>query len=149
MPVSKKRLSFCVKKNQNSEVAMHSIFICCLLLASVAFAAEKYYYDGEKKVSLKPLESLVRSQSSLEFYELESGAKVGVGSGILVWFETLENKEDYLKEFGLSVAKQMGAKLHLLRVSDKSKTIETANALHQKEDIRFAHPDFYHTRELR
>ncbi len=119
------------------------------MINMMAFGAQKYYYNGEKRVVLKPIQTLLRSEGSVDFYELESGARVGVSDGILVWFESDENIQKYLKEFDAVIEKKIDAHLYLFRVVEKSQTIDVANALHQKEDVRFAHPDFLRSRELR
>lgn len=128
---------------------MRLLFLVYFMVAAMAFGAENFYYDGEKKVLLKQVQTQLRSNVGVQFYELESGVRVGVSDGILVWFESDENLEDYLKEFDAVAEKRIDANLYLLRVRDKSQTIESANLLHQKEDVRFAHPDFLRSRELR
>jgi len=126
------------------------IFTFLLFVLSFIDADTKvYYYDGEKKITLKPLQSLQRSYGEYDFYEDQKGKRVGVAKGILVAFRDEKNLQTYLLEFDASIKKYLGSGIYLLELKDKTKTIDAANALHEKEDVLFAHPDFLRQRKLR
>ena len=116
-------------------------------------SAKEHYYKNEKKVTLKPIPSLLRSENGVDFYEDEKGFKMGVSNRLLVQFkECFKESSDlqkYLLEFNAVVEKRLGGNLYLLKLSNKNATIDVANALHQKEDVVFAHPDFLKRRLLR
>ena len=119
--------------------------LCILLFAG----DEQFYYDGNEKMSLKPLPTLVRSNTSVEYYEDARGKKVGVSNTLLAQFKRSENLQRYLREFGASVQKDFGGNLFLIAVPNAAETIDAANALHIREDVLFAHPNFLRTMELR
>lgn len=124
-----------------------SLLFSLFLILSAADA--EFYYDGTKKVSLKLLQTLVRSNASVYYYEDERGKKVGVSNKILVQFKHSDNIENYLAEFEATIEKDLGGNLFVFLLSNAALTIEVANTLHLKEDVLFAHPDFIRIRELR
>ncbi len=121
---------------------MRYILILFLILAQLIFAKEIFYYRGGKKVTLTPQNSLSRSYSDVDYYLTAKGVSLGVTDAMIVKFKNIENLDNYLNDFNLTVVKKMSKNLYLLRSSSKDKTIDTANSLSQKSDVQYAQPDF-------
>lgn len=119
---------------------MHFLLIFFVLF-TVGCASSTYYYKNGKKSNLIPIEK--RSlNTNTDFYKTKDGLEVGVNNSLLVKFKNTNNLSFYLKEYDLSVLKQLSKNLYLLKTSNKSKTIEISNLLYQKNDIEYAHPNF-------
>lgn len=129
---------------------MAKVLLFLFLMALVAEAQTQcHYYNGEQKVMLTPIQSLGRSFGAYDFYRDEKGVRLGIAKGILLGLSDEKNLEAYLQEFDAKLIKKLGSGIYLLEVSDKSKTIDAANALREKEDALFAHPDFLKQRRAR
>ena len=122
------------------------LFTFCMVLGA---SESPFYYDGTKRVSLKPLPTLLRSNAGVNYYEDAKGVRVGVSNKILVQLKQSANLELYLEEFGATLEKDFGSNLLLITLPNAAQTIDVANALHIREDVLFAHPDFLKTPELR
>jgi len=120
-----------------------------LLFSFVEASDQKFYYKNGKKDFLQPIPSFMRSTKEVDFYENEKGVKMGVSNKLLVQFKANVDVKKYLLEYKAEIVKVLGTNLYLLKIDNKANTLEVSNALHQKEDVVFAHPDFLKQRVLR
>lgn len=121
---------------------MKKVILLCIVFIYVGCASDKYYYKNNAKAKLSPVENISRSTSTIDYYTTANNKKVGVTTKILVKFIDDSNLDNYLLEFNLSLNKKMSENLYLLEVEDKDLTIDVANSLYEKDDIKYAHPDF-------
>lgn len=115
------------------------IFVICL---NIGCANSKYIYNDNEKILLSPVQTLTRSTSDIDYYTTEKDIEVGVNTNILVKFNDNSNLENYLSEFDLIQIKKISENLYLFQTTDKSLTIDISNSLHEKDDVKYAHPDF-------
>ncbi|MBS9778756.1 MAG: hypothetical protein KGV58_00435 [Campylobacteraceae bacterium] len=120
--------------------------IICFSLFLSFLNADMYYFKQGKKVFLKPLLHVKRSISSLDFYENENGFILGIDNTLLVAFRDEKNLEKYIKDYDVRAYKNVFGSLYKFSLSDKTQTIKVANELAQKEDIKYAYPNFYKRR---
>lgn len=121
---------------------MQKVLLCFILFLQIGCASDKYYYNNAQKVELTPVETISRSTSTIDYYTTENDIKVGVTTKILVKFTDDSNLEIYLTEFTLTLVKELGTNLYLVEVENKDLTIDVANSLYEKDDVKYAHPDF-------
>lgn len=127
---------------------MRCIAAVTLLLAQT-LSAESFYYNGGEQVTLTPIKNIKRSLSAHDFYQDPRGNRVGVSKGILLGLKDELRLETLLEESGAKLIKKLGSGIYLIEVDDKRSTIDVANALHEKESVLFAHPDFLRERKVR
>lgn len=121
---------------------MKYIFLGLSLIVSAGCANSTFYYQDGKKQTLTPVKSQTRSNPDVDYYKTSNNVKVGVTDTLLVKFIDTKNLSAYAKEYDFVVVKEVVKDLYLLKVKDKSLTIQTANKLYKKSDIKFAHPNF-------
>ncbi len=120
--------------------------IICFSLFLSFLNADMYYFKQGKKVFLKPLLHVERSISSLDFYENENGFILGVDNTLLVAFRDEKNLTKYIKDYDVKSYKNVFGSLYKFSLSDRAQTIKVANELAQKEDVKYAYPNFYKKR---
>ena len=128
---------------------MKNTLIVLMLLAGVADAGEQYYYQGNQKITLTPYHDRFTRQSNVDYYKSSKDLVIGVTEKIIIKTRDGIDIAKYLNTFKLAMIKELDSNIYLLRTSDKSLTIETANRLSKQEDIVYAHPDFIKRRVLR
>ena len=106
------------------------------------YSQEYYYYENGKKVQLEKRITISRNNSSVDYYQNNTGILLGVSDKIILKLKLHDNLEKYLKLYDLNIIKKMSKNLYLVNVKDKSLTLEIANSLSQKEDVLYAQPDF-------
>mgnify|MGYP000113340547 CR=1 FL=1 len=116
-----------------------AIIISILQLSS---ASDNFYYQNNKKVYLTPYNSSLRSNPAINYYQNEKGLIVGITDKLIVKTKDNVSIDDLLCKFNLSIEKNLGKNLYVLKAADKNLTIERANQLHQNENIEYAQPDF-------
>ncbi len=122
------------------------------LLAFMAFALHAktpFYYSGKAKVTLTPIKTLSRSLGAYDFYEDARGVRLGVSRAILLGLSDASYLDSLLEEFNAKFIKDLGSGIYLIEVDEKHQTLDVANALHEKEGVLFAHPDFLKQRRVR
>lgn len=114
-----------------------------LILATSSFADQglHYYQDGKAK-SLTPVKNQTRSVGNMDYYKTDDNVTLGVSDTILVWFKDSSNLNAYASEYNFAVLEEVVDNLFLIKVVDKKLTIPTANALYEKDDVKYAHPNF-------
>lgn len=121
---------------------MKNIIIIFILLLQVGCASDKYYYNYNQKENLTPNTSILRNNSAVDYYQNDKGVVLGVSNKLIVKFKDTLNLTHYLNEFNLTIGKELGKNLFILKVLDKSLTIDISNRLSEMDDIEYAHPDF-------
>ena len=124
---------------------MKIITIFFLLLASFVHASDNYYYQNNKQIKLTPVNSILRSNTNIDYYVNDKKILIGVSDKLIVKFYESSNLQKYLLEFNATVEKVLDVNLYLLKVKDKKSTLDVTNKLSEKEDIEYAHPDFLKT----
>ncbi len=127
---------------------MKKLLLIFMLLIQYIFAQE-YYYGNHQKISLEPYTPDTRSSDKIDYYKNEKGTVVGVTNQIIIKISDESQIGIYAHEFNLSIEKKLSATLYLVKVSDKSKTLDIANDLSRKNGVVYAHPDFVKARVLR
>lgn len=125
---------------------MRYLYLSLIMLSTYGCASSTYYYQGGEKQVLTPIENEQRSNQDVDYYETQDGLKVGVTNTLLVKFLDTKNLDSYLSEYNLEVEEELLTNLYKLKTKDRSLTIQIANALSQKDDIKYAHPNFIKTR---
>lgn len=123
---------------------MRAAIYIFLALLQVGCASDGYYYQEGKKISLTPNNEISRSTdgSGMDYYTNERGTLLGVSEKIIVKLKNGVTIDSILSKYGLSLEKELGTDLYLLKADDRSKTIDTANRLSEDENIKYAQPDF-------
>ncbi len=127
---------------------MNLIFML-LLVTTCTFAETVYYYQNGKVVTLHVVESKKASvrnadagQQSVNYFQNDRGVILGASDNILIKFLDLSTRERLSEDFDLQLIKKLSEKLYLFKVKDQKKLFETVNALYQRPEIEYAHPDF-------
>ena len=117
-----------------------------------------YYIQNNQKMQLKPYKAPEQtrnfsrphsvSSKAIDYYINDRGTVLGVTRRLIVKLNS-GDIERYLKAYHLTQVETLGPKLYLVEVADKRETIPTANALCQKPDVEYAHPDFIKKQLLR
>ncbi|NQY21860.1 MAG: hypothetical protein HRT40_11255, partial [Campylobacteraceae bacterium] len=76
------------------------------------------------------------------YYKNEEGITLAVNNRLILKLKNKGNFDLYLNEFNMIIIKQLSSNTFLLKVQDKSLTLETSSFLSLKEDVEFSHPDF-------
>lgn len=118
-----------------------TITIILILFVQPGCASDNYYRNN-LKVSIKPIPSLSKSNSRVDYYQNEHGTVLGVSNKLIVKLKDSSSLEYCLDEFNLTLEKTLGKNLYLLKSSDKNLTIDISNRLNEKDDVKYAHPDF-------
>ncbi len=118
------------------------IVLFFIVLTQFLYASDNYYYKNNKKVTIIPTVSLLRATSTIDYYKNDRGIVLGVSDKLILKLQDGNDIQDYLLEFNLIIEKLLAKNLYLLRVKDKSLTIDISNRLSEKEDVLYAHPDF-------
>jgi len=121
---------------------MKNIILVFLLLLQVVFASDKYYYENNKKVILTKIENISRSIKQIDYYKNENGVTLGVTNKLILKLKKGSNLQKYLNDYNLTIKSQLGDNLYLLNTENNNLAIDTANALRNKEDVIYSHPDF-------
>lgn len=119
---------------------MKFIYLSMAVLVTVGCAKSTYYIHEGKKQTLTPFKE--RDVSNQDFYTTEDGVKVGVGDTLLVKFLDTKNLTQYQKDYDLEIVEEILPNLYKFRVKDKNVTLDTANGLSSKDDVKYAHPNF-------
>lgn len=128
---------------------MKLIFITILLYQS-CIAGDSFYYKNNEKVDIAPYSNQSRSfNSDILYWKNENGVVLGISNLLLVKFITEIDMPKYLSRYNLSIEKNLGEGLYLLKTQGKTYTIDISNRLNEKEDVKFAHPDFIKKRVKR
>ena len=128
---------------------MIKVVLLFLLMAFSLYAKTPFYYSGKEKVMLTPIKTISRSLAAYDFYEDARGVRLGVSKAILLGLSDASYLDSLLKEFHAKFIKDLGSGIYLIEVDEKHQTIEVANALHGREGVLFAHPDFLKQRRAR
>jgi len=117
------------------------IFMLFFLFILQACAKDSYYYQNGKRVSLEPMDTIQRD-NSIKYYRDSYGTNLGVTDEILVKSIDYKALKGYAKEYNFNIVKEIAPNIYLLKVPNRDKTIEIANALYQKSSIIYSHPNF-------
>ena len=125
------------------------IFIFLSILIVNCFSSDIFYYKNSKKVFLTAYNSLSRASSSIDYYKNENGIILGVKDTILIKIKDALQIDSVLDGFDVVIDKKLSSNMYLIKVTNKSETIDISNKLSQKEEVVFAHPDFIKNRVYR
>lgn len=123
--------------------------IIILILLQYLFANDSYYYQYHNKKSLTKLTTLSRDNSRLDYYQTERGIIVGVSDKLILKLKKSDNIKKYLSDFNLTMVKILNKNMYLVKVKNKTLTIDISNRLSEKESVEYAHPDFVQKRVKR
>jgi len=113
-----------------------------LFVVTSLYSQEYYYYKNAQKVVLEKAVTLLRNTSNIDYYQNNAGIILGVSDKIILKLKLHDNFDKYVKLYDLHTVKMISENLYLVKVSDKSLTLEIANSLSQKKDVMYAQPDF-------
>ncbi len=127
-----------------------------LFFFELSFSNNLYYFKNNSKIFLEPTNTTINSRyisnsntynTNIDYYKTNNDVILGVSDTILIKV-TNENTDisSYLNEFDLSIKSKLGKKIYLLKTKNKSLTIDIANSLYLKENIKYAHPNFLRKR---
>ncbi len=127
---------------------MTTKYLTFILFLNTLYAKDIYYYQNNHKVYLKQIEKLNRDSKHIR-YETKSNIILIVKNQIIVKFISTNNIEKYIKEYDLILVKQLDKNLYLFKINDKNNLFDITNQLGNKNDIKYAQPDFIKERYLR
>ena len=120
---------------------MKYILIFVSILFNNACASDKFFYENNQKIILTPANHSSSSFKNVDFYNSKKGI-LGVSDKLIVKFINTNNLNKYLDEYNLIIIEQLAQNMYLLKTTNKNQTINIANELRKKDDIKFANPDF-------
>jgi hypothetical protein len=95
------------------------------------------------------LDRELKNGGRLLFHQNAIGNLTGITTQIILKISDESQIGLYAMEFNLSIEKKLTSTLYLVKVADKSLTLEVADKLSRKEGVVYAHPDFIKRREKR
>ncbi len=119
--------------------------ILLIFLIQSCYSSDIFYYKGDKKVDLIPLDRSSRSLSlnyGVDFYKTKHGRVLGVTDKLIVSVKNTSNLDDFLLDYNLILVKKLDKNLYLLQTNDKSETIKISNFLHENKNVIYAEPNF-------
>jgi len=122
--------------------------IVFIVLIQGLFASD-YYYKNNQKINLTPLNISSRDMSYIDYYKDDKGITLGITDSLIVKLKNSKDLEHILSSFTLSLEQVLSENLYLLKVTDKSLTIDISNKLCKEEYIEYSHPDFIKKRMAR
>lgn len=125
---------------------MKYLYLCLVAIVTSGCANSTYYYQGGEKKSLTPIPTQERSNQNIDFYKTQDDEKVGVSDTLMVKFYSTRNLDYYIDMYDLQIVNKITQDIYVFRVKSKSLTIQTANSLSEKKDVKFAQPDFLRKR---
>lgn len=131
---------------------MKKVIISSLVLPIAAFCSDLYFYQNGEKVPLAPnsiKSKSLNSDNTYDIYSTPTGKIVGINDTLLVKFYDTDNLDSYISEFDLEIVKKFTPTIYEFRVPSKDLTVSVANALYEKDDVKFAHPNFLKQRIAR
>jgi len=123
-------------------ISVKKAAVVLTLFIQLGFASDNYYYKKNEKVTLTPNDTAFRASARVNYYINENGTVLGVSDMLLLKLKRHADLKKYLNEFNLTTHKSLGKNLYLLKSSDKNLVIDIANRLNEKDDVKYAHPDF-------
>jgi len=140
---------------------MKKVVILLFIFSGLLFASNFFYMQGKEKIVLHKIKSTsntneiqknslnaINSNSSIDYYTLNSGAKIGVNNTLIVRFKNFKNLKKYENTYHITFIKDLSLNMYVFSCVDKSKTLGIANALNKKSDVIFAQPNFIQTLKL-
>jgi len=121
---------------------MKAIVVLVIFALINLFAGSACYYKFGKKVCLKHINKIERSISNMDYYQNKNGVVVGVSNKLIVKLKQGKNIDDILTKFNLSLEKNLGKDLYLLKTFDKNETVDMASKLYESGLVKYAQPDF-------
>lgn len=121
---------------------MRKTFLILFLLLSFTYAADIFYCSGDQKIYLYPYDNQLRSEPHIIYFKDEKGRSMGVADRLIVKLKDDKTIDALLLKYKLTLEKKLGQNLFVLKVSNKSLTIETANRLNEDIDVLYSQPDF-------
>ena len=121
---------------------MKKIILLVILLSSYIYAYDNYYYHNNKQIKITPYLITLSNNMNVTFYANERGVIFGISDKLLVKLKDNATIDVYLQEFNLILEKTLGTKLYLLKTKNKTLTLDISNRLNEKDNVKFAHPDF-------
>ncbi len=91
---------------------------------------------------LAPNENISRSTAHVDYYKNEKGIILGVTNQLILKLKDDSNLQTYLNEYNLTIKANLGKNLYLLKAENNNLAIDAANALSNKNDVKYSHPDF-------
>lgn len=122
-----------------------------MLLLQYGNADDAYYYKNNQRVTITKIPTVgsYRSTPTIDYYKSEKGVTIGVTDKIIVKIASESDIKKYLNTFNLTIEKELGKNLYLLKAQNKGLTLDISNRLSEKEDVEYAHPDFIKKRVSR
>ncbi len=127
------------------------LFLTILFLFSLPLFGAHFINDHQT-VTLYPLKknrSAKPVEEKVQYYVDRNGIRYGVTDEIIVSFSDSKRILSLLERYRLHTIRTLGETMLLCRVSDRRKTLQTANALAGERGVRFAHPNFRIEKERR
>ena len=121
---------------------MKKYIVLLLVFLQLGCASDTYYFNNNKKVTLKAVDTISRSVTSLNYYKNEKGTLLGVGNTLIIKVINDDNLDTYLNDFELTLLSSLGTYIYLLETKNKDLTLAISNSLHEKEDVLYSHPNF-------
>jgi len=124
------------------------ILLSIILLYSVSFS-DVYYYEYGQKVKLTKLKDQRSDLKDVEYYQYDSGEKVGVKNEVLVKCKDISVCKDIFKEQNLTNYRNLTSSIVLVTLKEGDDPFEISQKLYEKKDIEYAQPNFVKKRQKR
>ncbi len=123
---------------------LKKLVLSLFLIIQFCYAENIFYYKGDKKVTLIPVErdDFANVVYDVDYYKTEAGIILGVTDKLIVKLKDSNMLDNFLFEYNLSLIENLYGSVYLFRTTDKSETIKISNLLHEDENVVYAKPDF-------
>lgn len=121
---------------------MKKLFLLPLALLQIGCASDNYYYQNNEKIYLTPVTDYSRAISNTDYYTNDKGITIGVNDQILLKLNNNADIDTVLTKYNLTLEKKLSSLLYLVKVSNKTLTIDTANRLNEDTYVQYAQPNF-------
>jgi len=124
------------------------ILLLLILFCDLSFS-DVYYYEYGKKVKLTKLKDQRSDLKDVEYYQYESGRKVGVKKEVLAKCKNMSACKDIFKEQNLTNYRNLTASIVLITLKEGDDPFEISQKLYKEDDIEYSHPNFVKKRQKR
>ena len=143
---------FEVSDIEGSDTVNSIKLLMVILIASTIPLFGAHFINNHRAVTLYPLKQnrfASEQNSAIQYYVDQNGIKYGVTDEIIISFSDKAQQQKLFEKYRLQFIKTLSDTMILCKVTDKTTTLEIANALSQEESVRFSHPNFLIKKEKR
>ena len=118
-----------------------------IIFLTSLYSSDNYFYQNGKKVYISPVQQVktfslksASTVSNIKYFTTPQNKTVGVSDKIII--KTTANIDTILKNYNVTLVKQLTKYIYLLKVKDTSTILDTANRLYEDKTVKYAHPNF-------